>query len=54
VLHFSDGRKEAFDSEEAAQHREQQVQYFKHTRKSVEDLRDLAGPLNRKGGITDA
>lgn len=54
VLHFSDGRKEAFDSEEAARRREQQIQYFKHTRKTVDDLRNLAGPLNRKGGISDA
>ena len=28
VLHFSDGRKEEFDSEEAAKHREAQINYF--------------------------
>ena len=54
VLHFSNGRKEAFDSEEAAQRREQQIQYFKHTKKSVGDLRDLAGMLSRREGSTDA
>jgi len=33
VLHFSDGRKETFDTEAAAKKREQQVQYFKHQKK---------------------
>ena len=33
VLHFSDGRKETFSTEEKAKAREKQVNYFKHRKK---------------------
>ena len=35
VLKFSDGREEEFDSKEAAEKRERQINYFKHTKDKV-------------------
>lgn len=39
-LKFSDGREEEFNTEDGAKDREQQVNYFKHLKKKVQDSKN--------------